>query len=386
MNRNLVFVSVSLLTWGLGESAFLAFQPLYLQELGADPLKIGTIYGGYGIAASLAHVPAGYLSDRYGRRPLMWAGWFVGLTAAWVMALANSLPWFVVGMLLYGLTMFVISPLNSYVTAASGNQTVGRTLTLVSSAYNIGSISGPLLGGLIGDRFGYRTIFFMAGIVFILSTLLILLIRPQPRDQHTSQVKKSQLFTNKRYLIFLPVFFSVVFAMYLPQPLSPNFLQNQHQLSLSMIGWLYSISGVGIVVFNLTLGQLDARLGFLLGQLAVGLFSILMWQGQGVTAFAVAYFLVGGFRTARILATAQVRALIHSADMGLGYGLMETAGAIALILAAPIAGYLYEQNPVSIYVVSAVLIVITILISIIFSYHRPASISKTRHDTQEIVS
>ena len=113
MSRDLIFIALSLLIWGLGEGAFFPFQPLYLQQLGADPIDIGAILGAFSLAATLAHIPAGYLADRIGRRPLMWAGWLVGLVATWLMALATTLPVFTLGMIMYGATMFVVSPLNS---------------------------------------------------------------------------------------------------------------------------------------------------------------------------------------------------------------------------------------------------------------------------------
>ena len=56
MARDLILIAISLFTWGLGESAFFSFQPLYLQQLGADPLRIGAILGGYGLAATLAQL------------------------------------------------------------------------------------------------------------------------------------------------------------------------------------------------------------------------------------------------------------------------------------------------------------------------------------------
>ncbi len=74
MSRDLVLIACALMTWGLGEGMFYFFQPLYLQELGADPLKIGSILGLVGLATMLAYLPAGYLSDRIGRRPLIWTG------------------------------------------------------------------------------------------------------------------------------------------------------------------------------------------------------------------------------------------------------------------------------------------------------------------------
>jgi predicted MFS family arabinose efflux permease len=159
-----------------------------------------------------------------------------------------------------------------------------------------------------------------------------------------------------------------MFSTYLPQPLSPNFLQNYRGLSLTDIGQLYSVNGLGVIVLNLTLGQLDARLGFLLGQVFVGAFAVLLWQGTGSLAYFLGYFFLGGFRTTRLLGLAQIRPHIRNADMGLAYGLIETSGAIAMLLAAPLAGYLFERNPVSVYFISIALIGFSIIISLLFAY------------------
>ena len=89
MSRDLILVSLSLLVWGLGEGMFFIFQPLYLQQFGADPRMIGGILGAMGLAMAAAQVPAGYLADRIGSRPLMWAAWVVGVLATGIMAFAG---------------------------------------------------------------------------------------------------------------------------------------------------------------------------------------------------------------------------------------------------------------------------------------------------------
>lgn len=376
MNRDLILIAISMFTWGLGESGFYSFQPLYLQQLGANPIDIGAILGAYGIAATLAHIPAGYLADRFGRKPIMVAAWILGAAATWIMALANGLTGFVTGMMLYGITLFVLAPMNSYITVARGKWSVGRAITLISATYNLGGIIGPLLGGALGERAGFRSIFLASAIIFVISTIFILFIRPQPVDRPASTEKGTNLLANTRYISFLFIFFLAAFAMYLPQPLAPNFLQNQRGLSLIQIGQLYSIGGIGIVVLNLILGQLEARLGFLIGQLAVGLYAVLLWKGTSLPWFAGAYFLLGGFRTARSLATAQIRSLVHQINMGLAYGLAETSSAFATILAPLLAGYLYERNPVWIFPLSAGIIVLSVLIGAISTSVKQATKTK----------
>jgi len=78
-----------------------------------------------------------------------------------------------------------------------------------------------------------------------------------------------------------------------------------------------------VVVLNLALGQMNARLGLLIAQGCMALFSLLIWLGGGFPLIC-AYPLMGSYITARGLAIAQGRSLLQAANMGAGYGLLET--------------------------------------------------------------
>jgi hypothetical protein len=127
------------------------------------------------------------------------------------------------------------------------------------------------------------------------------------------------------------------------------------------------MNSLGIVILNLVLGQLDARLGFLIGQFAVGAFALLLWKGSSLPWYALAYFLMGGFRSARSLATAYIRSIVSGANMGLAFGMAETMTALALFLAPPLAGYLYDADPLRMYMVSLGVIAVSVLASVLFS-------------------
>lgn len=365
MSRDLILLSVALAIWGVGESAFLFFQPLYLQQMGADPVQIGLILGAVGVSMALAHLPAGYLADRYGRRPLLRAAWVIATLATGIMALAESLPVFVLGSALYGLTSFVAGPMNSYVTAARGRWTVGRALTLVAATYNLGAILGPLIGGWIGKYAELRLSFLMAAGLFVVSTLIVFQLRPQPVEiaQVTPPVRALTSVLQPRYVRFLVLVFLGFLAMYLPQPLSPNFLTNVRGVDLMQMGQLLSWRSVGIVVLSLTIGRLNARSGFLLSQAGMAAFALLLWQGTGMPWYTAAYLLVGGYVTARSLAAAQARSLVEAGSMGLAYGLLETTSVLAIVLGPPLAGWLYALDPTSIYLTSLILICLALAAS-----------------------
>jgi MFS family permease len=155
--------------------------------------------------------------------------------------------------------------------------------------------------------------------------------------------------------------------MYLPQALTPNYLSNESGFDLTQIGILFSVSSVGVVVLNLALGAMPALTGFLLGQAAVAVFTLILWWGSGLGWFLIGFFMLGGYRTARNLGMAQVRELVPSAKMGLAYGLGETVSATAVILAPIAAGFLYTKNPILMYAIGFGLLVVSIYISSRFS-------------------
>jgi MFS family permease len=363
MIRDLVFLAVSLFTWGVAESMFLFFQPIYLKELGADPIRIGAILGGFGLMMVSSHIPAGYLADRIGRKPVLVSAWVIGLVAAWIMALAPSLPVFIAGLFLYGFTMFVLSPLNSYVTAARGKLSVGRAITLISASYNLGAVLGPWLGGQVGEQFGLRQNYIIAGFLIMVSTLVILFLRPQPVERVSRTDSANGWLRTSRYWLYVGAIFLATFAMYLAQPLAPNFLVEQRSLTLGQTGLLYSITSFGVVLLNLVLGSFPARVGFLVGQAAVGVYALILWKVTGLPWYVLAFLLLGGYKAARNLGIAQVRELVPQAKIGLAYGLTETFGGTAVILAPLLAGYLYTQQPSWMFALSAGLISISLLVS-----------------------
>ncbi|MBL7164106.1 MAG: MFS transporter [Anaerolineales bacterium] len=366
MNRNLLLVALALFTWGIGEGAFFYFQPIYLEELGASPIAIGSILSAVGAAMAIVHIPAGHLADRIGRRRMLWAAWLFGSTSTWVMAFARSLPMFVFSMILYALTAFVMSPLNSYVTAARGKWSVARAITLISASFNAGAVLGPLLGGLIGDHFGLGKTYLFSACIFVVSTSIIFNIQHQPVEPRPSVSGGEELLKNRAYLRFLGIIFLTMFAMYIAQPLTPNFLQNQRQLSLDNIGLIFAAGSLGNVVLNLSIGRMNARRGFLLSHFSVALFALALWRGIGLPWYILGYFMLGGYRVARSLAIAQIRDLVALANMGLAYGVTETVSSTAIILVSPLAGYLYDLNPEIIYPIAIIILLGSFLANIFF--------------------
>jgi MFS family permease len=57
------------------------------------------------------------------------------------------------------------------------------------------------------------------------------------------------------------------------------------------------------------------------------------------------------------------REFIHSRDTGLAFGIIETANGLAIILAPPLCGIVYNHNPQNIFWISAIGLALVGLIS-----------------------
>jgi len=366
MNRDLRLVILAMFTWGIGEGMFIFFQPLALSYWGASPVFIGIIYGISGLINVLVQLPVGYITDRIGPHAPMVASWVVGVIGAVVMAAASSLAFFSAGLLVYGLSMMVLTPLNSYLTRVRGSWSTQRVLTTTSAAFNLGAVIGPIVGGWIGNQYSIRSIYMYSILILVISTAIIMASSHQaPLSISGRQAGGGNLKLDKRMAIMLGLFFMSFFSLYFAQPLSPNFLQDVHGLDLEKIGALGSISSLGNTFILLAFGGMKSFNGIIIGHALVAGFAAAFWLGNQWLVFAAGYFLLGGYRLARSMIIAHTMPQVPPEEIGKAYGMIETMAAIAVILAPPIAGWVYSLKPSLIFLCSLIMVAISLLANLL---------------------
>jgi MFS family permease len=371
IQRDLAIVAMSTFIWGLGEGLFIFFLPLALQRWNTDAVQIGAVLSMIGVTMAAVQVPAGYFSDRFGPRPLIFASLLLGIASAIVMAAARSLPFFVAGLLAYGCTSFISAPMNSYVTSLRGSWTIQRAVTFRAGAFQVGAIVGPILGGWIANTAGLSSVFRYSAGLFLASTLVMSLARrPIILEHQETSIHFVSPIANPRFLGLLSVVFLTIIALSVPQQLTSLYLQNVHHISIQQIGIMGTIASIGTAVIMFSLGNLHVSTGMLIGQLLLAAFALLMWQGQSAIAYFVGYFFVGGYQLYRSMALAFSRSLVKVGDTGLAYGLVETGNALAVVVAPLAAGFLYKYRPEVVYMASLGALAITVGLNMLLFHER----------------
>lgn len=361
LTRDNRLIAFSLFFWGAGDGLFFYIQPLYLKQLGADPVMIGTVLSIAALTSALSLIPAGAIADVVGRRPVLIIGWALGAVGAGLMFLAQDLTVFAIGLVIYMGTGFVVAPLNAYIAEARGPQSVQRALTLVSAGFQAGAIVSPALGGLLAQLFGLRSVYGIAFVAFAISCVALLPLSPQPvHKAPPGSNRYGPLLRNVGFLRYLGLYFVALTAVTLGMPFASNYIAEVRGFDTDAIGLLGSFTSLGALLLNLILGHSPPRRGFLLSLAAIVLWLGLLLTSANLGFLAVAFMLRAGVNLARNMGSAQLGQMVAPGELGLAYGIGETIPAIVLTITPLAAGFLYARSPELPFEVSLVLVVASI--------------------------
>jgi MFS family permease len=180
--------------------------PLFAVHLGAGPSGVGMVAAVSAFTGIVMSVPAGLLSDRWGRRPMLLAAALVFSTAPFLYLLVTSVWQLAIVRLYHGLATAIFVPVAMATVTDLFHSERGEKIGWFSTATLAGRFMAPLAGGsLIGlsvlaPEVGYRTVYLVCGIAGILALLLALKI-PEPEERTLKTRKWSETWTSFKAVI-----------------------------------------------------------------------------------------------------------------------------------------------------------------------------------------
>ncbi|WP_162824616.1 MFS transporter [Saccharospirillum mangrovi] len=163
----------------LGLFMVLPVLTLYGQHLaGATTQTLGLALGIYGVTQALLQIPLGMLSDRFGRKPVIFAGLMIFFAGSVLAALADDVVWLIVGRALQGsgaIASVVLALLADYTREEERTKAMAIVGAVIGGSFVLAVMVGPWLAG----GFGLAGLFWAtAGLA--LGSLLILAWLPTP--------------------------------------------------------------------------------------------------------------------------------------------------------------------------------------------------------------
>ena len=148
--------------------------PLFIKSLGVDEGTLGFIAAASTVVGIVVSLPAGALSDVWGRRRVILLSMAVFATAPFLYLLVSA-PWHLVLVRVYhGLATAILGPVAMAAVADTFQQGRGERMAWYSSATMVGRFLAPLVGGLliVGDDF--RWVYLGCGVAGTLALLTAL--------------------------------------------------------------------------------------------------------------------------------------------------------------------------------------------------------------------
>ena len=174
-NRELILLSTSSAFRSLTQNSLLTFLPVFLAyELGYSPFLVGACMFALQTAGFAASPVAGHLSDRMGRKRIMMTSMAMTAVVLVFMALAGKSLAFVFFVAILGFFLYAIRPvMQAWLLESTPKNMGGTSIGVLFGAQAAGSSIGPLLGGLVADRYGLTATFHFLALTIVIANLFI---------------------------------------------------------------------------------------------------------------------------------------------------------------------------------------------------------------------
>lgn len=183
--RPLYLLGTLLLLDFIGVFGFAFVEPrmvfYFYDDLAFTTTQFGLIVGGYGLAMVIGQLGLGRLSDRLGRKPVIFIGFGLNVFFYLGLIMVSQFSLLFVAAVIAGLGSALLAPaLSAFYLDIAGEQHRSRVMGLKESAAALGGVTGPLVVAGINRWMTPQDIFMVAAGIMLSAAVLALLALGRP--------------------------------------------------------------------------------------------------------------------------------------------------------------------------------------------------------------
>mgnify|MGYP005811799215 CR=1 FL=1 len=356
-----------LFLWSL-PFTFLYFSlPIISKTYGASALEIGGLFTVFTVATLFLRPAAGWLLDRYGRKPFLVLALLIYALAMGFFAFSQSLNALYAARIVQGTgSAFLWAAVNTIVADLVPVRERGKALGQLSQTTTRGGIVGIFAAAVPMFLFPQDTGWKITFIGYALLTLAGagLAWKRVPATKSAQRTSHRQPLFSSALLRLLFVVLATAIPEGMLGPIYLIYLQDKFTTDMITIAWAFFPAGLVAAFLSTRLGAVSDRFGrapvMAIGLIGSGMVSLLMPALPSLIWLAVLYTLsavMGGL--SEPAETAMVAELTGDDRLGTGYGVYDFVESVGLAIGPLLGGMLYDSvgKPIPFYLNGVILII-----------------------------
>lgn len=361
-NGPLIIILITVFIDLLGFGMVIPILPFYAETapFNASPLEIGFLFAVYSWMQFFFSPILGKLSDRYGRRPILFVSIVGSAIGYFVIGFANTLWLVFFGRIIGGITGANISTAQAYIADVTTKENRARGMGLFGATFGLGFILGPAFAGIL-SKYGVALPFLFAGVLSLANAVALYFILPESLrvlgkhrpDEMGKLAEFAAAFRDRWFVRINLVYFLLITAFSIMTYAFVLFTAFRFGYDAEHNGYLFAFVGLmSIVGQGVLFGVLVRRFGE----------TILVVAGcflMSVSLFAMPYVspLAGGLAAllacctmlsiGNAMATPGLTSLVSKAsdehEQGSKLGIMQSGASLARAIGPMIGGFLLNN-------------------------------------------
>jgi MFS family permease len=378
-----LFFSIFATVTGVG--IVVPLLPVYAHDLGASGLYIGMIFGAFSLSRTFLLPFFGRLSDKKGRKPFIVSGLMAYTLVSLTYLFSKDVNSLIVIRFVQGAGSAMLMPvIQAYVGDITPNGREGFTMGMFNMSLFFGLSIGPVLGGIIQDRFDLNTAFISMGLLVFIGFLLSFFLLPPTGSEQVVRRGKApadwKRLIQDRDIVGMFLFrFAFTACIGIIWSFLPVLSDAELSLSSSSIGFLVML-GIAISgILHLPMGYLADRMNKKLMVVAGGLivsYAVLSFEWAGnfedMVLANIFFGIGGGISMPALMAMAVLKGDKANA-MGSVMALMNVAHSLGMLVGALLAGLMMDLSQLrQVFPLGSVAMSFSAGLFIVFTYHKKA--------------
>lgn len=220
----LIFLSVFIDLLGFG--ILIPILPAFATKiLSMDEAAIGIAIASYSFIQFIFNPVFGRISDKHGRKPVIIFCLLINAAGYIIFAFTNSYLMLLISRIIAGIGGSSIAVAQAYIADITTRESRSKGMGLIGSAFGLGFVFGPIIGGFLSE-YGYMVTGFAAGGFSLMAFIVTFVFLPESRnlaDKSVMQYRQAKrklididalkkVFHEPNRAVFISLYFILIFS------------------------------------------------------------------------------------------------------------------------------------------------------------------------------